>query len=163
MTRVCTRHRQQQERFRHAPAVNKVAIVTGAASGIGRSAAQLFAREGACVVVADIDAAAAAAIATGIRADGGNAIAITTDVTQSDSVAAAIEATVAEFGKLDILYNNAGGRRRATTRWSTPISTSSGASSRSTCGAPSLAAASRYPICARMAAVQSSTWCRMWR
>ena len=142
---------------------NKVAIITGAANGIGRSAAQLFAREGASVVVADIDAAAAAAVVTGVRADGGTAIAITTDVTQSDSVAAMVEATVAEFGKLDILYNNAGG---STPRDNTAVDADLEEFWRVIkvdLWGTFLVAASRYRICARMAAERSSTWYRMSR
>lgn len=87
----------------------KVAFITGAASGIGRSAAHLFASEGAHVVVADINGAAAETVAAAIRVEGGIAIAVTTDVTEADSMSAAISATVSEFGRLDILYNNAGG------------------------------------------------------
>lgn len=87
----------------------KVAIITGAASGIGRSAAQLFALEGARVVLADILAEQAQAAAEAIRRDGGTGLAVTTDVTEPDSVAALVGRTVAEFGRLDIMFNNAGG------------------------------------------------------
>ncbi|MBL8381939.1 MAG: SDR family oxidoreductase [Burkholderiales bacterium] len=84
----------------------KVAFITGGAAGIGRATAILMAREGARVAVADIDARAAeetAALA------GNGAIAIRTDVTDEASVAAAIAATVRQFGALHILHNNAGG------------------------------------------------------
>ncbi len=84
----------------------KVAFITGAGTGIGRATALLFAREGARVVVAEIHAAAGEETA---HLAGGGAIAIRTDVTDPDSVQAAIRATVAAFGRLDILHNNAGG------------------------------------------------------
>ncbi|MCK8783064.1 SDR family oxidoreductase [Roseomonas sp. NAR14] len=87
----------------------KVAFITGAGTGIGRSAAELFAREGARVAVADIDRAGAEETAHRIAQAGGEAIAIHADVTEPDSVAAAIERAEARFGRLDVLYNNAGG------------------------------------------------------
>jgi NAD(P)-dependent dehydrogenase (short-subunit alcohol dehydrogenase family) len=86
----------------------KVAIVTGAASGIGAATAQLFAREGARVVVADIREAAAEQVAAEIRATGGDAIAIGVDVSNSAQVKALIEKTIAAYGALHILYCNAG-------------------------------------------------------
>ena len=84
----------------------KVAFITGAAAGIGRATAVLFAREGARVVVADISAAAGEETA---HMAGNGAIAIRTDVTDESSVRAAIGATVEKFGRLDVLHNNAGG------------------------------------------------------
>jgi len=84
----------------------KVAFITGAASGIGRATAVLFAREGARVVVADI--AVAAGEETAHMADNG-AIAMRTDVTDESSVRTAIRATLEQFGRLDVLHNNAGG------------------------------------------------------
>lgn len=87
----------------------KVAFITGAGSGIGREAAMLFACEGARVVVAEIDAEAGAESARLVRDAGGEAVFVATDVTQPESVAQAIDAAVAAFGRLDILYNNAGG------------------------------------------------------
>jgi NAD(P)-dependent dehydrogenase (short-subunit alcohol dehydrogenase family) len=89
----------------------KIAVITGAASGIGQSAALLFAQEGACVVVADIADQAAESVGQEIRSNGGTAIVVRTDVSEADSVAALVERTIAEFGKIDILYNNAGGSR----------------------------------------------------
>jgi NAD(P)-dependent dehydrogenase (short-subunit alcohol dehydrogenase family) len=88
---------------------SKVAIITGAATGIGEATARLFAREGARVVVADILGEAAESVSREIRTDGGAAIAVTTDVTEPDSVAALVERTIAEFGRIDVLHNNAGG------------------------------------------------------
>lgn len=84
---------------------DKVAIVTGAASGFGRGIAELFAAEGARVVIADLNAAGAAEVAQSI---GANAIAVTADVTKRASVDAMVASAVAAFGGLDILVNNAG-------------------------------------------------------
>ena len=87
---------------------DKVAIVTGAAHGMGEAEARLFAQEGAKVVVADVLGELAEAIAADIRASGGEAIAATIDVTSEPAWVALIEKTVARYGRLDILVNNAG-------------------------------------------------------
>src|SRR5882672_8566339 len=84
----------------------KVAFITGAGSGIGRATAVLFAREGAKVAIAEIDAAAGEETA---HLAGHGAIAIPTDVTEPDSLDRAMRAAVDHFGRLDILHNNAGG------------------------------------------------------
>jgi NAD(P)-dependent dehydrogenase (short-subunit alcohol dehydrogenase family) len=91
----------------------KRAIVTGAASGIGRATATLFAAEGAAVVLADIDAAGTSAAATTILASGGRAVAVACDVTRSDDCLRAVDTAVSSFGGLDIVFNNAGIIRRA--------------------------------------------------
>jgi len=83
----------------------KVAVITGAASGIGRGVAELFVQEGARVVVADIDEKGGASV---VAALGDNARFCKCDVTSEDSVKALIESTVGVFGKLDIMHNNAG-------------------------------------------------------
>ena len=86
----------------------QVAIISGAGSGIGRAAAQLFAKEGASVVVADIDPNAGEETVRSIHAGGGQAVFHGTDVTRSGMVEAAVSKTIAQFGKIDILYNCAG-------------------------------------------------------
>lgn len=86
---------------------NKVAIVTGAASGFGEGIARRFAAEGARVLVSDIDAKGAARVAKAIR-DNGSAIAVTADVSKNNEVKAMIAASVENYGGLDILVNNAG-------------------------------------------------------
>jgi NAD(P)-dependent dehydrogenase (short-subunit alcohol dehydrogenase family) len=85
---------------------DKVALITGAGEGMGRAAALLFAREGAAVAALDLDADRAAAVADEIGDDA--AIAVTADVADADAVRAAVAATVERFGRLDVLYNNAG-------------------------------------------------------
>jgi 3-oxoacyl-[acyl-carrier protein] reductase len=83
----------------------KTALVTGAGSGIGKSIAETYAREGARVTVADLNLDAAQETARGI---GNNAIAVRCDVTRKAEIAAAVKETIAAFGALDILVNNAG-------------------------------------------------------
>lgn len=85
----------------------KVAVVTGAGTGIGRATARLFAQEGARVVVAELNAEAGEQTAQLIVQEGGEAI--TTDVTEPDSIQATIDAAVRHFGALHVLHNNAGG------------------------------------------------------
>jgi NAD(P)-dependent dehydrogenase (short-subunit alcohol dehydrogenase family) len=86
----------------------KVAIVTGAAHGIGRATATGFAREGAAVVVADVDVDAGNATADAIRAAGGDAVFARTDVSQAADVERMVATAVERFGRLDYAHNNAG-------------------------------------------------------
>lgn len=85
----------------------KTAVVTGAASGIGRETALCFAEEGARVVVADIDVRRGEETVRAIETSGNTAVFVETDVASPDSVAALVNATVSHFGSLDILHNNA--------------------------------------------------------
>jgi len=86
----------------------KSAIVTGAASGIGREIARAFAREGAKVAIADLNLDAANSTAAEIRATGGQATGVAMDVTNEDEVNTGVAAVVAAFGGVDILVSNAG-------------------------------------------------------
>lgn len=86
----------------------RVALVTGAASGIGRGTALAFARAGAQLVLADIDADAGSALAAEIEAAGGSALFVRTDVADSQQVDHMIAAAVARFGRIDCAFNNAG-------------------------------------------------------
>lgn len=86
---------------------DKVAVVTGAASGIGQGIAELFARIGAQVIVADINLQAALAVAKDIEGQGGKACAMQVDVSDETNVIEAFDQVVAQFGGLDILVNNA--------------------------------------------------------
>src|SRR3989441_11913549 len=86
----------------------KSAIVTGAASGIGKDIARIYAREGAKVAIADLNKAAAEATANEIRASGGEAMGIGMDVTDEKAVNEGGAAVVASFGGVDILVSNAG-------------------------------------------------------
>jgi 3-hydroxybutyrate dehydrogenase len=86
----------------------KVALITGAASGIGLAIAETFAKEGATVGIADLNEAAAQQVADGLRAAGFEALPITCDVTREEQVKEAIDTLVNKYGRLDILVNNAG-------------------------------------------------------
>lgn len=86
---------------------NKVALITGGGGGIGRGVARRFAREGACVVIAEIDVASGQKTVSELEALGGKGLFVHTDILQKNSVLAAIEAAVTHFGGLDILVNNA--------------------------------------------------------
>lgn len=88
---------------------DKVAIITGGGAGIGRACVELFAAEGARVVIAEYNLETGAAVRDGVVAAGGEAICVQTDVSSPDSMKAMVEATVAAFGRIDILYNNVGG------------------------------------------------------
>jgi NAD(P)-dependent dehydrogenase (short-subunit alcohol dehydrogenase family) len=87
----------------------KVALITGGGAGIGKASALLFAKEGAKVAIAEHKAEAGRATAAAIEAAGGQALFVATDVAQPDQAEAAVQATLAAFGRLDVLYNNAGG------------------------------------------------------
>jgi rhamnulose-1-phosphate aldolase/alcohol dehydrogenase len=89
------------------PLASRVALVTGAASGIGKAIAQRLAAEGACVVVADLDAEKAAAAAAEIG-NSDRAVGVAADVSDEDAVAAALDAAVLAFGGVDLVVNNAG-------------------------------------------------------
>jgi len=91
----------------------KVALVTGGASGIGRAAALLFAREGAAVAVVDLNEHEGAAVVQTIVNEGGRGIFVRGDVTRREDCQLAVQQTVKQLGKLDILFNNAGIIRRA--------------------------------------------------
>ncbi len=91
---------------------NKVAVVTGGGSGFGKGIAALFAAQGAGVVVADINLAAAQAVAEGILAAGGRAVAVEADVTKRAAVASMVACASDNYGRLDILVNNAGASHR---------------------------------------------------
>ena len=86
----------------------KVAVITGAASGMGRATAVRFAGEGAAVVIADLNEEGGAAAVRECKENGGNAVFQKTDVTAEAGIKAMIDRAVKEFGRLDITYNNAG-------------------------------------------------------
>ena len=92
----------------------KRAIVTGGAGGIGRATALAFAAEGASVAVVDLDAEGAASVAAEIVDSGGRAVAIAADVSLDGDVRRVVDDTVAAFGGIDVIFNNAGIIRRAT-------------------------------------------------
>lgn len=91
----------------------KVALITGSGNGIGAEAARLFAREGARVVIAEFRQEDGRRVEAEIRRAGGEALFVHTDVTDEEAVQAAVRATTGAFGRLDILYNNAGASDRA--------------------------------------------------
>jgi 3-oxoacyl-[acyl-carrier protein] reductase len=97
--------------------LGKVAIVTGAGSGFGEAIANRFAREGAAVIVADIDGDRAERVTRDIEALGGKARSIRTDVSDAAAVRAMIESAVSSYGGLDILINNAGFTHRSGPAW----------------------------------------------
>jgi NAD(P)-dependent dehydrogenase (short-subunit alcohol dehydrogenase family) len=93
--------------MRGSELLGRVAVVTGAAMGIGRASAEALAREGAAIVVADIDDEAGAATAAGLRGTGAEAIFVRTDVSVMADMEAMAAAAVKAFGGIDILVNNA--------------------------------------------------------
>ncbi len=87
---------------------NKVALITGAGSGMGRLACEIFAREGAAIVATDVNADALRETAVGVSSSGGRIIGLEGDVRRADDVRRWVEEGVRAFGKLNVLYNNAG-------------------------------------------------------
>lgn len=93
---------------------DSVVVVTGAGAGMGARTAELFAERGARVVAVDVDADAATGTADAIVADGGSATAVQADVSDAADVEGFVERSVDEFGRLDVLHNNAGIPQRST-------------------------------------------------
>jgi NAD(P)-dependent dehydrogenase (short-subunit alcohol dehydrogenase family) len=86
----------------------KVAIITGAGSGVGRAACLLFAEHGAKIVAADVNLEAVEETASAVKTGSGEAIAVQCDVASAESVESLVKAAVEAFGRLDVMYNNAG-------------------------------------------------------
>src|SRR5215468_8158559 len=86
----------------------RVAVITGAASGIGRALAERCAREGMKVVLADVEQGALAEVEAKLQADGGTALAVRTDVSQARDVEALAQKALEAFGAVHLLFNNAG-------------------------------------------------------
>lgn len=86
---------------------NRVAIITGAARGIGESAAYKFAEEGAIVIVVDIEEKLGKEVVQGIEKSGGKAAFFKVDVSNAEEVSALVDSVIKEYGKIDVLYNNA--------------------------------------------------------
>ncbi|MEL0018246.1 MAG: SDR family NAD(P)-dependent oxidoreductase [Rickettsiales bacterium] len=99
---------------------DQVAIVTGAAKGLGEAIALRLAQDGAKLVMADIDGQGLAGTATAIREAGGEAVTVVGDITEEEPAAALIEAAIEHFGQIDILVNNVGGSRNAKI-WDMPV------------------------------------------
>jgi NAD(P)-dependent dehydrogenase (short-subunit alcohol dehydrogenase family) len=87
---------------------DKVALITGSGGGMGKAAAELFAREGASIIVTDVVAGAGEETARGIREAGGKAIFVKADVSKEDDVKQLVARGIDAFGSIDVLYNNAG-------------------------------------------------------
>jgi NAD(P)-dependent dehydrogenase (short-subunit alcohol dehydrogenase family) len=104
-TRTAARSRRNEDMM---GVEDKVALVTGAGSGIGRATSLLLASRGAAVAAVDIDGEAATATAADIGVEGGRAIAIRADVASDDDCRAMVEEAESAFGRLDVLFNNAG-------------------------------------------------------
>jgi NAD(P)-dependent dehydrogenase (short-subunit alcohol dehydrogenase family) len=92
----------------------KVALVTGASSGIGRATALLFSKEGAAIALVDLDPAHGRTVAATIEKNGGRAVFVAADVSRAGDCQRAVETAILEFGRIDILFNGAGVIRRAT-------------------------------------------------
>jgi NAD(P)-dependent dehydrogenase (short-subunit alcohol dehydrogenase family) len=90
---------------------DRVAVVTGAANGLGREIAQVLAREGARLVLGDLDGGGLEGTAATITAAGGEAVCVVGDLTEEEAAGRLIEAAVSRFGRIDILVNNVGGSR----------------------------------------------------
>jgi NAD(P)-dependent dehydrogenase (short-subunit alcohol dehydrogenase family) len=88
---------------------DKVAIVTGGGAGIGRACVELFADEGARVVIGELDAERGQAVADGLKSRGKPCLFLPTDVSQPEQVERLVNAAIAEYGRIDVLYNNVGG------------------------------------------------------
>jgi 3-oxoacyl-[acyl-carrier protein] reductase len=86
----------------------RVALITGAGSGIGRASALEFAREGACLIAADVRAEGVQETVQQVRAGGGQAEHVVVDVTQPDQVESMLRSAIDQFGRIDVLFNNAG-------------------------------------------------------
>lgn len=91
---------------------NKVAIVTGGAGGIGAAIASRLASEGATVVVSDVNLEAAQGVVQALEAEGGKALAMAADIASGEACRGLVQAVASEFGRIDVLVNNAGINRR---------------------------------------------------
>jgi NAD(P)-dependent dehydrogenase (short-subunit alcohol dehydrogenase family) len=100
---------------------SRVAVITGAASGIGRALAERCAREGMKVVLADVEPGALAEVEENLRAGGGTVLAVRTDVSQAENVEALAQKTLAAFGAVHLLCNNAGVATSGTVAWESSL------------------------------------------
>ena len=88
---------------------DRVAIITGGAKGMGKGTALKFAEEGCAVIVCDIDVDEGRKVVDEVTVKGGKALAFKVDITKSGEIQQMVDQTIARFGKIDILINNAGG------------------------------------------------------